>query len=277
MSNPTDGNEQQGEALEPCPFCGVVPMLPTGRQGVWRVHYRVTCGTDNCYGNSAGISAPDANAAIKFWNTRRAPGEDGRPIVDVAKQHDFIQIKGSDRCGLRGCVLGVLEHSWIPPSTSLFPSPAEPELWTQGNRAEAIRLLRELRETTDPAEIQRQKDSWAQLETALCVAPLKSEGEYEKCPACGEVDCFDHALRTTTPPDTPSDAARAAAEDIWARINAALVASIPADLKQAFGDEVVVQIGQGAIPKIAAIITRHFAATTSPVSETRAGSDAQKS
>lgn len=36
-----------------------------------------------------------------------------------------------------------------------------------GNREEAIRLLRQLRETADPEEIQRQKESWAQLEAAL--------------------------------------------------------------------------------------------------------------
>lgn len=45
----------------------------------------------------------------------RAPQGDAHPIIDVAEPHDFIQIKGSDRCGLRGCVLGVMEHAWIPP------------------------------------------------------------------------------------------------------------------------------------------------------------------
>lgn len=51
-----------------------------------------------------------------------------RSIIDVAEQHDFVQIKGSDRCGLRGCVLGVLEHAWIPPwpAAASSPLPAEP-------------------------------------------------------------------------------------------------------------------------------------------------------
>ena len=37
-----------------------------------------------------------------------------RTPIDVTRQHDFVQIVGGDRCGLRGCTLGVLEHAWIP-------------------------------------------------------------------------------------------------------------------------------------------------------------------
>lgn len=68
-------------------------------------------------------------------------------------------------------------------ATPVTPSDDQP-LYTQGNREAAIRLLRQLRETADPEEIQRQKDSWAQLEAAFSPGP-------------------------------PSDAARKAAAEIW--------------------------------------------------------------
>lgn len=63
-----------------------------------------------------------------------------------------------------------------------FPSvqPVEEQpLYTQGNREAAIRLLRELREITDPEEIQRQKDSWAQLEAALNPAAATADNDSE--------------------------------------------------------------------------------------------------
>lgn len=57
----------------------------------------------------------------------------------------------------------------------------------ESNRAEAVRLLRELRETTDPDEIQRQKDSWADLEAALSPAApaAPSPAEPRACVKCG--------------------------------------------------------------------------------------------
>ena len=45
-------------------------------------------------------------------------GEQG--VINVSEQHDFVQIKDSDKCGLRGCTLGVLEHAWIPPVFAAF-------------------------------------------------------------------------------------------------------------------------------------------------------------
>lgn len=68
-----------------------------------------------------------------------------------------------------------------------FPSvqPVEEQpLYTQGNREAAIRLLRELREITDPEEIQRQKDSWAQLEAALNPAAATADNEGEPRSVC---------------------------------------------------------------------------------------------
>lgn len=69
-------------------------------------------------------------------------------------------------------------------------------------------------------------------------------------------DCYDYMKFTAT----SSTRSLAAAEEIWKRINSALADGVPAAIKEAFGDDAAVQMGQGAIPKIAAIIKRYFPA-----------------
>lgn len=82
--NQTDNTTAQA-ALEACPWCAVVPPVPVARPGVWRKHYRVQCGTLNCYSNSDGVSFDTVGAAIAFWNTR-IPTASAAPTVDQTQK-----------------------------------------------------------------------------------------------------------------------------------------------------------------------------------------------
>lgn len=98
--------------------------------------------------------------------------------------------------------------------------------------------------------------AWKELQRRSAPGP---EGEQEKCPACGEVNCFDHTLRTTTPPDTPSDGAMRAAKEIADRW---FKGDIPERAKlHSTTRRMLLVLAED-------VITKHLATTTSPSSET---------
>lgn len=226
---------------------------------------------------------------------------DAHPIIDVAEQHDFIQIKNSDRCGLRGCVLGVLEHARIPswPAAASSPAPASPkfvsevdqwkhDLTTAGWVAETALNWR----APDGSLWRGPAGAWKELQRRNAPAPAQPEGEQEekefqrlrrefelsglgdrpqsmsaaKLRRLIQLERLDATIRATdpvltpeetdliigaiplqalpvaTPPDTPSDAAMRAAEE----------------LSRALIDN---KFPEDNVEKIAAIITRHLVAS----------------
>lgn len=82
-------------------------------------------------------------------------------------------------------------------------------------------------------------------------APSKAATEY------GAGAIVDRLVRISVEENAdPSIRAKEAAEEILKRINAALTTTVPSEFIEAFGEGASVTIGQGAIPKIAAIIER---------------------
>lgn len=82
-----------------------------------------------------------------------------------------------------------------------------------GNRDRAIALLRQLRETTDPAEVARQKESWATLEADLRGVATTGVGEGTErwatvkstCNFCGQN--VKHVCTAFLKDDTPATVA----------------------------------------------------------------------
>lgn len=223
--------------LEPCPFCGVIPVMPAAKSGVWRDHYRVKCGTDNCYGNSAGISAANAMAAAEFWNSRASVAA---PQGDApCKPLGYIYERPVEQ---RWCIT----HN--QPMNRCAPSPVSPSL---------------VEEVAAGEQHHKHCSSWTvttsgQKKPCDCVCQCGHTmfehirpGEhywYEDCAVDG-CPCMKFAAAT---PVSLSDAVRKAAEEIAARPSKMPPEAPLSRMKAAFQLDCI---------EIAAIISRHFTAT----------------
>lgn len=128
----------ESEGSGPCaasPATDAAPAIEAAKEIVptclSRTCFIKDCSYDDCWGCDGAAKERERVAAIISKHLARAAvvpeGEQDRPVIDVAQQHDFIQIKGSDSCGLRGCTLGILEHAWIPPVSAVFDAATQTE------------------------------------------------------------------------------------------------------------------------------------------------------
>lgn len=174
-------NEQQGEAPEPQNASGK-PLFPDSitmvacNQCFDAMPWPLRCGHDHVeiYSREYTRSRAGAAPADEYEKGFAEGGAFAVAAIRDNLGHLRYVFDGIECC--KWCALVWPADGWKkwckgPHELSLrataTSSAAQSELIVPGNRDAAIRLLRELRETTDPDEIRRQKDSWAQLSADL--------------------------------------------------------------------------------------------------------------